>query len=622
MHARMNRLDAAINTTISTPAGPVEVKFDSAADVTQFGGSARLAVGGFVDISGSFGIEKSGNELLVGVTDVSVFLGVNAGTPGAIGLQVSDGTLGLVLRNGKYALTASGAVGLVGLDGLGISGTFMVEANKLGTSVNRSIWTPGGSVSVVFANGSEVLKFGGSAVISVAGVFEIRGEVIATKTKSGRVLIDIPEIAVALNIRGLRVFEVGGRARFSIGGPDGFELLDVGVTEVSVFGFDIAAAGGSQPSLALPPEAPVPAQLTTIVDGIDAGVLNRRKFLDVTFESPGDAPLDISSILDTDREISLSGAGVLDAAIDRVEQLEGNTFRYHLKDRDTSNEVDLFGIGGVTVNFLPDSWMDTDGTKNVAASDSFTTRDGAATTSRSVKLGPLSLSGPYFGIEDFQFRPLKSPTGEFLGARITITVGLGVDEASLDFGGSSSSLSTKLTGLLGTFAVNVDLGTDLKPQGGSLGKFTVGIETLELTVSDVLKANAEGIFVGWDPEKDKDGNGQISAAEQAAYDSQEIVRLNSASIEITKLNLAGALRPYQRRDGTTIPGLVVRNNGFQLGEAELSYTGELNFGNILKLKDIRAGVADFGVSFSGAVNFNGEVFIASGGADLFPGKKF
>jgi hypothetical protein len=286
----------------------------------------------------------------------------------------------------------------------------------------------------------------------------------------------------------------------------------------------------------------VPAQLTTIVDGIDAGVLNRRKYLDVTFESPGDAPLDVSSILDADREISLSGAGVLDAAIDRVEQLEGNTFRYHLKDRDTSNEIDLFGVGGVTVNFLPNSWMDTDGTNNSAASDSFTTRDGAATTSRAVKLGPLSLSGPYFGIEDFQFRPLKSPTGEFL-RRITITVGLGVDEASLDFGGSSSSLSTKLTGLLGTFAVNVDLGTDLKPTGGSLGKFTVDIETLELTVSDVLKANAEGIFVGWDPEKDKDGDGKISAAEQAAYDNQEIVRLNSASIEITKLKLAGACGP-------------------------------------------------------------------------------
>jgi hypothetical protein len=174
-----------------------------------------------------------------------------------------------------------------------------------------------------------------------------------------------------------------------------------------------------------------------------------------------------------------------------------------------------------------------------------------------------------------------------------------VDEASLDFGGSSSSLSTKLTGLLGTFAVNVDLGTDLKPTGGSLGKFTVDIETLELTVSDVLKANAEGIFVGWDPEKDKDGDGKISAAEQAAYDNQEIVRLNSASIEITKLKLAGACGPISVATVRRSPVLWSANNGFQLGEAELSYTGELNFGSILKLKDIRAGVADFGVSFSG-----------------------
>ncbi|MFN9038009.1 MAG: hypothetical protein ACK5YO_17035, partial [Planctomyces sp.] len=207
MSARMNRLGSSIDTTISTAAGPVEVKFDTAADVTQFGGSARLAVGSFVDISGSFGIEKTGTELLVGVSNVSVFLGANAGTQNAVGLQISNGTLGLVLRNGGYALTSSGSVGLVGLDGLNISGTFMAEANKLGTSINRTIWTPAGSVSVIFANGDEVLKFGGSAVISVAGVFEIRGEVIATKTKSGRVLIDIPEIAVALNIRGLRVFE-------------------------------------------------------------------------------------------------------------------------------------------------------------------------------------------------------------------------------------------------------------------------------------------------------------------------------------------------------------------------------------------------------------------------------
>ncbi|MFN5434637.1 MAG: beta strand repeat-containing protein, partial [Planctomyces sp.] len=63
MNARINRLGAAINTVISTPAGPVQVRFDDGTNVTQFGGSARLAIGGFVELTGSFGIEKQGETL-------------------------------------------------------------------------------------------------------------------------------------------------------------------------------------------------------------------------------------------------------------------------------------------------------------------------------------------------------------------------------------------------------------------------------------------------------------------------------------------------------------------------------------------------------------------------------
>ncbi|MGV2336691.1 MAG UNVERIFIED_CONTAM: hypothetical protein LVR18_22165 [Planctomycetaceae bacterium] len=54
----------------------------------------------------------------------------------------------------------------------------------------------------------------------------------------------------------------------------------------------------------------------------------------------------------------------------------------------------------------------------------------------------------------------------------------------------------------------------------------------------------------------------------------------------------------------------------------MQYSGDLSFGSILKLDDIRAGISDFGVNFSGGVQFDGEVFIASGGAALFPGKTF
>ncbi|MFM7057153.1 MAG: hypothetical protein ACKO2P_09565, partial [Planctomycetota bacterium] len=624
MNARINRLGSAIDTTISTPAGPVRVKFDSASDVTQFGGSARLAIGGFVDLSGNFGIEKQGETLLVGVAGVEAFLGVNGGTPGAIGLQVANGNLGLVLRNGSYALTTSGDVGVVGLTGLRVSGTFNVRSNQLGTSVNETIWTPAGNVPVVFGNGQKVLSFGGSAVISVAGIFEISGAIQATKTDSGVIFVDIPEVAAALNINGMQVFQIGGKARFSIGGDDGFQLLDVGLTTVRVFGVDISAVAGALPSLALPSKPSVPplAQLTTIVDGVDASLLNRRRYLDVTLKSPGDAPLDIASVLDSAAEFSLTGQGVADAVLTTVEHLDGNTFRYYLADRDTSNDTPLFLPGAINVNFLAGRWADEGGDINTAVSDSFTVRDGKANTSSGVNLGPLVLQGPHFGLEDFQFKPLKNSDGSLKGARITITVGLGVEHAALSFGGASSALSTSLDDLEGLFDVNVDISPALDIIGGGLGKFRVDVGELNLNVVDVLLARATGVTIQYNPERDTNNDGTVSSAEQAAYDAQEILRLQSASVTITKLDLTGSLSEYTRRDGSVIPGLVVRNNGFHLGQAELEYSGDMNFGSILKLDDIRAGIADFGVNFGGSVQFDGEVFIASGGAELFPGGSF
>ncbi|HCP10758.1 MAG TPA: hypothetical protein DIT89_00340, partial [Planctomycetaceae bacterium] len=624
MQARMNRLDSAIDTTISTPAGPVAVKFDTPADVTQFGGTARLSIGGFVELSGSFGIEKDGDTILVGVAGVEAFLGVNGGTADAIGLKATGGNLGLVLKNGSYAMTASGSAALVGLTGLSITGNFNVQSNQLGVPVNETIWTPAGNVSVVFASGQKVLTFGGSAVISVAGIFEISGAIQATKTNSGLIFVDIPQITAALNINGMQVFQVGGKARFSIGGEDGFQLLDVGLTTVNVFGIDVSAVAGSLPSLALPsvPSVPAPAELTTIVDGVDAALLNRRQYLDVTFQSPGSASLNIDSILDAASEFTLTGAGVADAQLSTVEHLSGNTFRYHLIDSNPSNEIPLFNPGAISVNFLAGRWEDTNGVTNSGTTDTFTVRDGKASTNSGVNLGPLSLQGPHFALEDFQFQPLKNADGSLKGARITITVGLGVDTASLSFGGSSSALSTTITDLAGLFDVNVDISPSLQIIGGGLGKFRVDVGSLKLNVVDVLLAEATGVTIQYNPERDTDNDGSVSAAEQTAYDNQQILVLQNASVTITKLDVTGSLRPHTRRDGTVIPGLVVRNNGFHLGEAEIMYSGDLDFGSVLNLDDVRAGITDFGVSFTGGVAFNGEVYIASGGAQLFPGRTF
>lgn len=111
-----------------------------------------------------------------------------------------------------------------------------------------------------------------------------------------------------------------------------------------------------------------------------------------------------------------------------------------------------------------------------------------------------------------------------------------------------------------------------------------------------------------------------------------MVRIDSASVEIPKINLTGTLAPYTRAasqdefghvlPGTTIPGLLVRNDGFRLGEAKLTFGGELNFGSLMKLKGLGAGVIDFGVTFGQSIDFDGAVFIAANEATLFPGKKF
>ena len=100
-------------------------------------------------------------------------------------------------------------------------------------------------VNTRFDEADDVLTFGGSATISVAGEFELSGEINATDNGNGTVLIDVPEMSLALNINDMEVFDVGGAARFSIGGTDGFQLIDIGLTTVEVFGIDVSAIAGS-----------------------------------------------------------------------------------------------------------------------------------------------------------------------------------------------------------------------------------------------------------------------------------------------------------------------------------------------------------------------------------------
>ncbi|MFM7427478.1 MAG: beta strand repeat-containing protein [Elainella sp.] len=155
----VNRTGGAVNESITLPNGQsVVVNFTAAeGNLTHLQGSADLNVAGFATASGEFFFEQNvvsganGDQttLLIGATDVNAFVG-----SGATGLQVSDGRLGLVVeRSGgvsKYAMNASGAASLLGVNGVTLSGEVALQVNRMG-AVDQMIATPNGSVAVVFA---------------------------------------------------------------------------------------------------------------------------------------------------------------------------------------------------------------------------------------------------------------------------------------------------------------------------------------------------------------------------------------------------------------------------------------------------------------------------------------
>ncbi|MDA1230761.1 MAG: hypothetical protein O2856_08305 [Planctomycetota bacterium] len=208
--AQVNATGVAVDKTILVPDPdggadiPVELKFATGDAVQRLAGDVSLAVDGFVNLSGGFVFQKNadGSQIVVGATNVTAFVGTGSDTPDTTddqGIAVANGNLGVVLFTPQnsastYALTASGDVALVGLDGLEISGTASVQVNRSGQSIDEVVQTTSGEVPIVFATGDDVTTFQSDATLSIDGVFTLAGELSATKLPSGSVLIDVPDM--------------------------------------------------------------------------------------------------------------------------------------------------------------------------------------------------------------------------------------------------------------------------------------------------------------------------------------------------------------------------------------------------------------------------------------------
>ena len=248
------------------------------------------------------------------------------------------------------------------------------------------------------------------------------------------------------------------------------------------------------------------------------------------------------------------------------------------------------------------------------------------------------MEGPTIGLEDIGFKD----------GLLVLTIGVGVNRASLAFGGggnamdangqqtsmsnsqADSGIKSELLGVLGTFDIAVDafgllsgnVDIDLT------GKWGLRVGVLEIDVPDVVNVTARGITINYDPSFGAEG----SATEGMA---QELVTIDNAVIQIPAVNIQG-----------TLNDVTIRDNGFTLGNAEICYgcldkpnsgkalnddgtvaanqNAAIKLGSILEFDDIRIGVNNFTVNFDAEnpVVFDGEIYIASGGVRFLPGKAF
>ncbi len=452
------------------------------------------------------------------------------------------------------------------------------------------------------------------------------------------------------------------------------------VPETEQFYLVAAATGpGSIPPPIAVLASPGNGESLTAVD------LNARGYIDVTYTSLDGKPILKSSIAQN-AKFSITGSGVTADlqrdATTNVPVLVGTplliagtafdatsvTYRYFLRDVNNKNTVGLFQPGEVTIEFLrndttqtyfatsanpapaagetPASNGTTPATRNAAGvRQTFTlspTAPGAAPTTAPLAIGPLTLLGPRIGIADVGFKD----------GMLVLTIAIGVDRASLGFNKpaapnsgatttpttqqNSSGVTVDLIGVLGTFDLQVDA---LGLLSGNFrvnvpGKFALRVSSLEAEIPNVAKLTAEGIEVSYDPEGGA---------------AQELVKINSATLLMPRFNIRGTIRPFDTALGQSvpdtgqtsgvIPGLVVRANGFTIGNAELAYgvgpqrpgtdplqpgpaDPKITFGSILELEDIRVGINNLSVTVGTAVDFNGSIYVASGGVKFLPGRPF
>lgn len=623
--------DGESRTALAVSSG-ISVSFPSADQVVSFGGSLSVSIPGLLDISGTATIDRSpSGRVDIALTDTS--FAVSAFDTELFSLSGEaffsiDPVSGFNLDD--FYINGFSILGEVGVELPSTSENFAPEAELVspvgGESILLADLIDVGTVDIFYSvrgadeidassitdSAPELVLVAGSIEVAVGGEPELVG------VNTYRYTID-PDMLSALTVDGFEEWRVEI-------GAGSFSTLDGAANDALSLAFYVTDGTSGT---------------TAELDGnagsgeIDVVLLNGSAYIDIAFTDHGESGLNVVSILDSDPEFYLSGSGVLDAGVSGAlsgapTDLGNGVFRYKLTDLTPDDDVALFGPGEVQVTFVSGAWSTADGTLGTEGSSTFVVLADSAASAESaepISLGPLSLLEPALGIEDFAF----------VDGQLSVT--LAITAESIDLGFGDGAVTTSVKKIAGTFDLLIDALGFLEGAGSIVpsGKWSLTVGELELAVDGIIEARATGIEVGYDPNYDP---AQDTENERSDLTGQTLLVVEEISVTIPVIGLTGSVSPYDP-DGAgpaeEIPGLVVWENGFRIGTATLTYGvdssepgasaasssdgngGTIGIGGIIEFDDIRVGITNFEVIAGQEFSFDGDIFIASGGASFFPG---
>ena len=220
---RFNNTGSAVNKEIKLGSDKIKISFDESEgtifSVSLLGGS--LDFGGVMSVEGDISFSSQNGYEVFGGENMTLFVGegnlrLDSGelNPFAKGLMISEATIGVIEKDGKYALSAKGQVSVVGISGLSLSGPISMIYNGFDHLVEET-------VAIAETAKRVAVEFADDQVAKVVG--EVRKAFYQIKGFEAPIAIDVAGQRVRANFSVRRFASVTGGADDSME----FELTNV-----------------------------------------------------------------------------------------------------------------------------------------------------------------------------------------------------------------------------------------------------------------------------------------------------------------------------------------------------------------------------------------------------------